>query len=47
MFLSSKNTCGSGVVVDGGIAAEAAFGLNDDGLAVELAGDTLKMTFML
>ena len=46
MFLSSKNTCGSGVVV-GGDAAEAAFGLNDDGLAVTLAGDTLKMTFML
>ena len=42
MFLSSKNTCGSGVVV-----GEAAFGLNDDGLAVALAGDTLKMTFML
>ena len=46
MFLSSKNTCGSSVVVCG-VAAEAAFGLNDDGLAVELAGDTLKMTFML
>ena len=45
MFLSSKNTCGSGVVIGGN--AEAAFGLNDDGLAVALAGDTLKMTFML